>query len=239
MEIHISLDIYKRMVVRMERGDPSRVIVYSRNPVDKGLEIIDKGLRRIHVVDLEAAIEGRSISKEVIDVARILKSSGGFVTLAGGIKSIRDLEGALGSGADRVVLGTAIYRGLIDPREALGLGANRAALAVDTRRGLVTHSGWRAEVGVGFVEAIERYYSEGFRIFIVTNTERDGVFGGVDRVIIGSIPRIYKGYIIYSGGIASHQDLETLSGEGFRGAIVGRAYYEGIIGLGILKKFEG
>lgn len=239
MEIHISLDIYKGAVVRMERGDPSRVIVYSRNPVDKGLEIIDKGLRRIHVVDLEAAIEGRSISRVVLDIARILKSSGGFVTLAGGIKSIGDLESALESGVDRVVLGTAIYRGLIDPRDALGIGVDRIALAVDTRRGVVTHSGWKAEVGMGFVEAIERYYSEGFRIFILTNTERDGVFGGVDRAIIERIPRIYRSYIIYSGGIASHQDLEILSWEGFRGAIVGRAYYEGIIGLEALKRFEG
>lgn len=239
MEIHISLDIYRGMVVRMERGDPSRVIVYSRNPVDKGIEIIDKGFKRIHVVDLEAAIENRSISKAVIDIARILKSIGGFVTLAGGIRSIGDLEVALESGADRVVLGTAIYKGLIDPRDVLGIGDDRVALAVDTRRGVVTHSGWRAEAGMGFVEAIERYYSVGFRIFILTNTERDGVFGGVDMSIIERIPRIYRGYIIYSGGIASHQDLEILSREGFRGAIVGRAYYDGIIGPGVLKRFEG
>ncbi|GAY25801.1 1-(5-phosphoribosyl)-5-[(5-phosphoribosylamino) methylideneamino] imidazole-4-carboxamide isomerase [Desulfurococcaceae archaeon AG1] len=229
MEIHVSLDIYRGSVVRMLRGDPGSVKVYSRDPLAKGLEILDRGVKRIHVVDLEAAIEGRAIGKHVLSLVRALKDAGGFVTVGGGIRGIGDLDAAIDAGADRVVVGTAIYRGIIDPFEALERGADRVVLAADARGGLVVHSGWRISSGFTLNEILERFSSMGYKLFLVTNTERDGSLSGLDSVFVSSIPPRYRGYVVYSGGVQGIGDLEILAKEGFRGVVIGKAFYEGLI----------
>ncbi|MEM2301192.1 MAG: HisA/HisF-related TIM barrel protein [Sulfolobales archaeon] len=229
MEIHVSLDIYRGSVVRMLRGDPGSVKVYSRDPLAKGLEILDRGVRRIHVVDLEAAIEGRVIGKYVLSLVRALKDAGGFVTVGGGIRGIGDLDAAIDAGADRVVVGTAIYRGMIDPFEALERGADRVVLAADARGGLVVHSGWRISSGFTLNEILERFSSIGYKLFLITNTERDGSLSGLDSVFVSSIPPRYRGSVVYSGGVQGIGDLEILAREGFRGVVVGKAFYEGLI----------
>lgn len=239
MEIHVSLDIYRGCVVRMLRGDPGNVKIYSRDPLAKGLEILESGVRRIHVVDLEAAIEGRSIGRHVISIARTLKEAGGFVTVGGGIRGIVDLEAVLDAGVDRVVLGTAIYRGSIDPLDALRRGPERIVLAADSRRGYVVHSGWRVSSRSVVNDVLEGFSSMGFKLFLVTDTERDGSLSGVDPGFISSIERRFRGAVIYSGGISGKKDLEILAGEGFRGAIVGKAFYEGLISPEDLAAFDG
>ncbi|MEM4970727.1 MAG: HisA/HisF-related TIM barrel protein [Sulfolobales archaeon] len=229
MEVHVALDIYGGMVVRITRGDPRDIIIYSRNPIEKGLEILDAGVKRIHIVDLEAAIEGRSISRLTLETARRLKEAGGFVTIAGGIRRVSDLESALETGADRVVVGTAIYRGDLAIEDVLRLGGERVVLACDIRGGYVVHSGWRASTGLGIRDILRRYAEAGFKLFLVTIVERDGTMGGLDLKALSMIPDIYRRHIIYSGGVSSKRDLEVLRREGFRGAVVGKAYYEGLL----------
>ena len=239
MEIHVSLDIYRGSVVRMLRGDPGSVKVYSRNPIAKGLEILEAGVKRIHIVDLEAAIEGRSIGRSVLSIARVLKEMGGFVTVGGGIRSIYDLEAAISVGADRVVLGTAIYRGSIDPLEVIEKYGDKVVLAADARRGYVVHSGWRITSGSIVNETLDAFSSKGFRLFLVTDVERDGTLRGVDLAFLSSIKQGHRGSIVYSGGILGTRDLEILAREGFRGAVIGRAFYEGLLGPKDLVAFEG
>ncbi|HWQ16525.1 MAG TPA: HisA/HisF-related TIM barrel protein [Sulfolobales archaeon] len=229
MEIHVSLDIYRGSVVRMLRGDPGSVKVYSRDPLAKGLEILDKGVKRIHVVDLEAAIEGKAIGGHVLSLVKALKDAGGFVTVGGGIRGVEDLDAAIDAGADRVVVGTAIYKGIIDPFEALERGHDRVVLAADARGGLVVHSGWRVSSSFTLNEILERFSSIGFKLFLVTNTERDGSLSGLDPAFVSSIHPRYRGVVIYSGGVSGTSDLGILAREGFRGTVIGKAFYEGLI----------
>jgi Phosphoribosylformimino-5-aminoimidazole carboxamide ribonucleotide (ProFAR) isomerase len=239
VEVHVALDIYRGMVVRMTKGDLRDMTIYSRNPVEKGLEILNAGIKRIHIVDLEAAIEGKPIGYPALEVAKKLKEVGGFVTVAGGIRRASDLEAALGTGADRVVIGTAIYRGDLAVEDVLRLGRERVVLACDIRGYHVVHSGWRASTGLEIRDILRRYFEAGFRLFLVTMVERDGTMGGLDLKALSMIPEIYRGYIIYSGGVSSKRDLEVLRGEGFRGAVVGRAYYEGLLSPQDIASMEG
>ncbi len=239
MEVHVALDIYKGMVVRMKRGDPRDITIYSRNPVEKGLEMLSAGIKRIHIVDLEAAIEGKPISCLILETAKKLKEAGGFITVAGGIRRVSDLDAALETGADRVVVGTAIYRGDLAVEDVLRLGRERVVLACDVRGGHVVHSGWRASTGLEIRDALRRYFEAGFRLFLVTMVERDGMMSGLDLEALSMIPKIYREYIIYSGGVSSKRDLEVLKGERFRGAVVGRAYYEGLLSPQDIASMEG
>jgi phosphoribosylformimino-5-aminoimidazole carboxamide ribotide isomerase len=239
MEVHVALDIYRGMVVRMTRGDPLDITIYSRNPVEKGLEMLNTGIKRIHIVDLEAAIEGKSIGYLTLETAKKLKEAGGFVTVAGGIRRASDLDAALETGADRVVVGTAIYRGDLAVEDVLRLGGEKVMLACDMRGGHVVHSGWRASTGLKIRDILRRYFKAGFRLFLVTMVERDGTMGGLDLEALSMIPEIYREYIIYSGGVSSKRDLEVLRGERFRGVVVGKAYYEGLLSPQDIASIEG
>lgn len=237
MEVHVSLDIYQGRVVRMAGGDPSNLKVYSEDPLAKGLEILELGIKRIHVVDLEAALSGKHISRSTLKVAGALGRVGGFVTVGGGIRSLEDMEEALGLGVDRVVVGTAIYTGSISPREALRLGGERVVVAADTRAGVVVHSGWRSTTTLSVGGALRRFHALGFRRFLVTDTGRDGSLGGVDPALLTQIEPGLRGCVIYSGGISSTRDLEAL--RGFGGVVVGKAFYEGLLTPKELVAFEG
>ncbi|MDT7888292.1 MAG: HisA/HisF-related TIM barrel protein [Desulfurococcales archaeon] len=238
LEVHVAIDIYRRMVVRMIRGDPRNMIIYSRDPFEKGVEILNADIKRIHIVDLEAAINRKSIGPYTLEIARRLKEIGGYITVAGGIKSIEDLNAALEAGVDRVVIGTSIYRGEIGVEDALALGGNRIVLACDIRDRYVTHSGWIAGTGLRVEEALEKYSRAGFKLFLVTVVERDGTMSGVDLEVISIIPRVYRPHIIYSGGVSSKKDLDVLRRMGFRGSIVGRSYYEGLLSPGDIAYME-
>jgi len=238
LEVHIALDIYRGMVVRMVRGDPANIIIYSRDPVSKGAEILDSGVRRIHIVDLGAALEGRSIDRGVLRVAEELKRLGGFVTVAGGMKRLSDIEETLRAGADRVVVGSAVHKGLLAAEDVIRAGAGRVVLACDVRGGLISHSGWREVSGIGLGEALRVYSRAGFELFLVTSVEKDGTIGGLDTGVLSSIPSEYRSRVIYSGGVSSRRDLEMLAERGFKGAVVGRAYYEGLVSPLDISHFE-
>lgn len=230
MEVHVSLDVLGGSVVRLARGDPSRATVYSRDPLSLGLDLLDRGVRRLHIVDLGAAVEGRRISDAVIALAAQLRSSGGFVTLGGGVRSEEDVEGILGLGIDRVIVGTAAYRRDFPLERILKRHGERVVVAADVRGGLVVHSGWARSSGIPLEKALEDFVGRGARIFLVTRTDLDGTLGGVDRAFLEQIPRGLRGLVIYSGGVAGRRDLEVIASLGFRGAVVGRAFYEGLLG---------
>jgi phosphoribosylformimino-5-aminoimidazole carboxamide ribotide isomerase len=66
----------------------------------------------------------------------------------------------------------------------------------------------------------------------VTDISRDGELGGAAielyRDILAAFPDLH---LVASGGVGSVADLEKLASIGCRGAIVGKAYFEGKIPL--------
>lgn len=230
MEIHVSLDIMGGSVVRLVGGDPSRAIVYSSDPLSLGLDLLERGVRRLHIVDLGAAVEGRRISSSVVALAAQLRASGGFVTLGGGVRSEDDVDRILELGIDRVVIGTMAYQKGFPLERILERHGERIVVAADVRGGLVVHSGWTRSSGTLLEEALRGFARRGARLFLVTRADLDGTLRGVDRAFLKQIPRDLRGLVIYSGGVAGRGDLEAIASLGFRGAVIGRAFYEGLLG---------
>jgi phosphoribosylformimino-5-aminoimidazole carboxamide ribotide isomerase len=70
----------------------------------------------------------------------------------------------------------------------------------------------------------------GVRQFVYTNADRDGMLNGPDVEEVRSISDAIRGRFIYSGGIASLNDLRALKGlrlVNLAGVISGKALYEG------------
>jgi 1-(5-phosphoribosyl)-5-[(5-phosphoribosylamino)methylideneamino] imidazole-4-carboxamide isomerase (EC 5.3.1.16) len=53
-----AIDIKDGKVVRLYKGEFDKVKVYNENPVDMAKYFEDAGIKHIHVVDLDGALEG-------------------------------------------------------------------------------------------------------------------------------------------------------------------------------------
>jgi phosphoribosylformimino-5-aminoimidazole carboxamide ribotide isomerase len=232
-EILPAIDLRGGRVVRLEEGDFERETSFATDPASVAATFADDGARWIHVVDLDAARTGVAAHEGVI--AQIIASVAGraHVEVAGGLRAEGVVANALVAGASRAVVGTAAIR---DPAFAGRLvaahGAQRIVMAIDVRNDRAVGDGWSvSDPGVDAEAIIRRLADEGITTFEVTAIERDGLMAGPDLALYERLVRLERGAIIASGGVTSLSDIEAVRSVGCRGAIIGRALYEGRLSL--------
>lgn len=233
MELIPAIDLLGGKVVRLVQGDYDRVTDYASDPVAVARGWAEQGATRLHLVDLEAARDGTRNQASIIE--RIVAAVDIPCQVAGGIRDAEVTGSLLGSGVDRVVLGTAFIR---DPELARTLvtrwGPNRIVAAVDVRDGQAVGDGWTTgAMGAPALDLVTRLRAAGIGWFAVTAIARDGLLTGPDvdllaqaAVAAGGVERV-----IASAGVASLDDIRGLHAAGYGGAILGRALYEGRVGL--------
>jgi phosphoribosylformimino-5-aminoimidazole carboxamide ribotide isomerase len=236
--IYPAIDLRGGRVVRLRQGDFDREQVYGSNPAETASSFAAAGARWLHVVDLDGAVNGEprqggAIASILRSVGRVGSDEGVRVQVAGGIRTTAAVAAALKSGATRVVLGTAALR---DPRWVAamveGHGSARIAVALDVRDDEAVGEGWRGgAVGVPVLEAIADLEAAGVRTFIATAIDRDGLLGGPDLALLEMLVRRTKADVMASGGITNLDDVRAVRAIGCRGAVIGRALYDGTIDL--------
>lgn len=228
-EVLAAIDLRGGRVVRLRQGDYARETEYGDDPVAVAERFVDGGARWLHVVDLDGARLGEPV--QVAAIRRIVAAVAGrsSVEVSGGLRTVDAIETMLGAGADRVAMGTAAVEdpGLV--ADLVGrLGPDRIAVSVDVREGLAIGRGWRpGSPGVDPEVLLARLAAAGAVTFEVTAIERDGVAGGPDLAGLERLVGLGAGSIIASGGIRDAADLRSVAAVGCRGAIIGRALYDG------------
>lgn len=228
-DILAAIDLRGGRVVRLEQGDFARETAFSDDPVAVARGFADAGARWVHVVDLDAARDGRSSNGEVVRAIVEAVGEGLAVEVAGGLRSSAAVAQTLASGAARAVVGTAA---LADAAFAGALvaehGAGRIAVALDVRDGLAVGHGWRdGAPGTPVESALSELADVGVRIFEVTAIDRDGTHGGPDLALYERLLATGLGSIIASAGISNVRDVKAVRAIGCSGAIIGRALYDG------------
>jgi phosphoribosylformimino-5-aminoimidazole carboxamide ribotide isomerase len=239
--IYPAIDLRGGRVVRLRQGDFDREQVYAEDPAGTASSFAAAGACWLHVVDLDGAVAGEprqgaavaSILESVSQSGRADPDRAVRVEVAGGIRTAATVAAAIQAGASRVVLGTAALR---DPRWVATMverhGSAWIAVALDVRNGEAVGDGWRAgAIGVPAREAMTDLEAAGVRTFIVTAIERDGLLSGPDLALLETLAHRTKADLIASGGIASLDDLRAVREIGCRGAVIGRALYDGTIDL--------
>jgi len=229
MDLYAAIDIHEDRAVRLRRGRFDQQTVYASDPLDAARAWVDAGARRLHVVDLDGARDGRTAA--LGHLQRIATRLGVPVQYGGGLRTLESLSAALEAGAARVVLGTAAHR---DPElldAALERHRDRLAVAVDVRGGRLATHAWTETTELDGPEAVERLRGRGVQAVIYTDAERDGTLEGPDLEHVSAVAGAAGGgRLVYSGGVGRLEDLERLSALGARaldGVIVGKALYEG------------
>lgn len=241
--VYPAIDLRGGRVVRLQQGDLTRETVHGDDPAVVVRRFAAAGAEWIHVVDLDGAVAGERRQTDVIRSVLAAPAAAGSVAtptirfqVAGGLRTRSAVSEVLAAGASRVVLGTAA---LADADLVADLvtsnGTDRIAIALDVRDGLAVGSGWvQGAAGVPVDRALTRLLAVGTTTFVVTAIERDGLLGGPDLGLLSGLVDTTRGSgatIVASGGIASVADLQAVRAIGCRGAIVGRALYDGAIDL--------
>ena len=218
-----AIDLFGGDVIRLTKGDFSKKKNYGLAPLETAKSFHDAGCTHIHIVDLEGAKSGKPCHLNVLEK---IASLGMFLQYGGGLRSEENIRDALSAGADRVMVGSLLFKDNDMPCRIASQFGPAVMPAIDVRAGKVVHSGWLSETTITPKDALTRLRETGFSIFLVTNTDLDGMMSGTD-------PELYRGLaqdnndIVAAGGITTAEDIISLKAVGAAGAIVGKSLYEG------------
>jgi phosphoribosylformimino-5-aminoimidazole carboxamide ribotide isomerase len=230
MELIPAIDLLDGKVVRLHKGDYSAVTVSSDDPAGQARSFFEAGAKRLHVVDLDGARDGRPGNRSVIE--SILKAAPQLtVQVGGGIRTRETAEQWYAAGATRVVLGTAAIK---DPELVRALCAAHpegVVVAVDAKAGLVAVEGWLETTAKRVEDVAREVDAWGAAAILFTDIDRDGTREGPAVASTAALQQSVKATVIASGGIGALDHLVALRESGVRAAVCGRALYSGAFTL--------
>jgi phosphoribosylformimino-5-aminoimidazole carboxamide ribotide isomerase len=227
MRILWAMDLIDGQAVRLFKGDFQRKTVYSDRPAEKVAEMVLRGARDFHIIDLDGARQGEPVHGELITAIRKLVP--GYMETGGGIRSEDDIAWYRSRGLDGVIVGT---KTLLDPGFLLRLSArDHVVLGLDMLDGRPMVKGWKEASQIRTEEILEGAEKAGILSILYTSIVRDGTLEGPDFDGILKIQEMTGLPIIASGGVSSVEDIGRLKEMDVWAAIVGKAFYEGRVGI--------
>lgn len=221
-----AVDIRSGRVVRLKGGRLTEETVYGSDPVEAARRWEAEGARRLHVVDLDAAIDSRP-QHDVLEA--LIAAVGIPVEVGGGLRVLEHAVRYRDRGADRVIFGTAAIARPGVVQEALKLWPDAVAVAVDARYGKVAVAGWQEVTTVEVGELVAQVKGWGVRRIQYTDVLRDGKPLGLNLAAIEAVARTGGLPISVAGGVSRLDDLQRLAPLAMLGVdevVVGKALYE-------------
>lgn len=229
MKIYPAIDIRGGNAVRLLQGDYDRETVYSLNPVEVARKFKEAGATCLHVVDLDGALEGDLINKDIIK--RIVSETGLYVEAGGGVRSLQRIEQYLSAGVSRVILGSAAAENFTFVVDAVKFFGGKVAVGVDAKDGKVAVHGWKKVTDIDAVDFCRKLREVGLHTVIYTDISRDGMLGGANLAAYEELVKIKGLRIIASGGISGTDEIKKLTAMNVRGVVLGKALYDGVLDL--------
>jgi len=181
----------------------------------------------LHVIDLDAAMRKGSNARWI---KRLCARAKRKVRVGGGIRTAARAEQILSWGAEKVIVGSAAFRGgEVDhpflQQMASRVGKQRVIIALDTERGRIVVRGWRERLKLrpeDVIPDLEPYCSG----FLSTFVDNEGTMKGTDLSWFRKLRRATRLPMTAAGGIGSMREVEALERAGMDAA-VGMAIYTG------------
>ena len=217
-----AIDLRGGRAVRLLRGNPDDETSYHDDPVAVATRFQEEGARRLHLIDLDAALDdgdNRSFVREICQAVVIP------VQVGGGVRTLEEIEAVLNLGAARAILGTAAALDASFVARAVEEFAERVLVAVDVRGGRVMVKGWTEE-GPELAEAMAALNDAGAPRYLVTAIARDGTLDGPDLRLYKQVLGLTDRPVIASGGVRTADDIWALRDAGCEASVTGKALYE-------------
>jgi phosphoribosylformimino-5-aminoimidazole carboxamide ribotide isomerase len=223
-----AIDLKGGEAVRLEQGDMARATVFHRDPAAQAAAFEQQGFDYLHVVDLDGAFAGKPVNAQAVE--RILATVKMPVQLGGGVRDMKTVEGWLGKGIKRVIIGTAAVRDPALVKQAAEAFPGCVAVGLDARDGKVAVAGWAETSEMTALDIARQFEDAGVAAIIYTDISRDGLLKGLNLDATIALADAISIPVIASGGLASLDDIKALlapRAKKLEGAITGRALYDG------------
>ena len=225
-----AIDLKDGHCVRLKQGDMDQSTTFGEDPAVMARKWVDKGARRLHLVDLNGAFAGQPKNEQAI--RSILKEVGSEVDvqLGGGIRDLDTIERYLDAGLRYVIIGTAAVKNPGFLQDACTAFGGHIIVGLDAKDGKVATDGWSKLTRHEVVDLGKKFEDYGVESIIYTDIGRDGMLSGINIEATVKLAQALTIPVIASGGLKGMTDIEALcavENEGIEGVICGRAIYTG------------
>ena len=234
-----AIDLKDGKCVRLKQGAMDDVTVFSDDPVATAELWLERGARRLHIVDLNGAAAGRPRNESAIKAIAEAVGDRMPIQLGGGIRDLDTIERYLDHGISYVIIGTAAVKTPGFLHDACTAFGGHVMVALDARDGKVAVDGWSKMTRHDVIDLALKFEDYGVEAIIYTDIGRDGMLSGVNVDATVALARKLTAPVIASGGLTNLDDVEALckvEPEGIVGAITGRAVYQGTLDFGEAQK---
>ncbi|MDX1352015.1 MAG: 1-(5-phosphoribosyl)-5-[(5-phosphoribosylamino)methylideneamino]imidazole-4-carboxamide isomerase [Thiomicrorhabdus sp.] len=226
-----AIDLKDGECVRLRQGIMEDATVFSGDIVAMAQRWVDQDARRLHMVDLNGAFDGKPVNGEAVYQVRQA-----FphlpIQIGGGIRDLATIEAYLNAGVSYCIIGT---KAVHDPQfvaEACKAFPGHIMVGLDAKDGMVAINGWAEVTDHEVTQLGKQFEDDGVEAIIYTDIGRDGMMQGVNIEATQALAKALTIPIIASGGITNLDDIRKLAeieADGVTGAITGRAIYEGTL----------
>ncbi|MBQ0794472.1 1-(5-phosphoribosyl)-5-[(5-phosphoribosylamino)methylideneamino]imidazole-4-carboxamide isomerase [Zhongshania sp.] len=234
-----AIDLKDGQCVRLRQGEMGDSTVYGNDPVEMAARWVAAGGRRLHLVDLNGAFEGKPVNGEA--VTAIAKAYPDLpIQIGGGIRSLDTIEQYLDAGVNYVIIGTKAVKEPKFVAEACKAFPGSVIVGLDAKDGLVATDGWAEVSTLLATELAKRFEQDGVSSIVYTDISRDGMMQGVNVEATVAMAKASGLPVIASGGVTNMDDIRALNAvaeAGILGAITGRAIYEGELDLAEAQRY--
>ena len=226
-----AIDLKDGQCVRLRQGVMEDTTVFSDDPLEMATKWVGEGARRLHLVDLNGAFEGKPVNAKCVN--EITKTFPNLpIQIGGGIRDIKIANTYIEAGVSYLIIGTMAVTHPEFISELCREFPGRIIVGLDANNGLVATDGWAKQTDINVVELSKKYEQDGVSSIVYTDIARDGMMQGVNVKATGDLAKETTIPIIASGGITNLDDIAALlknAHHGIIGAITGRAIYEGML----------
>ena len=226
-----AIDLKDGKCVRLRQGRMEDETVFSDDPVAMAGRWVKAGARRLHIVDLNGAFEGKPVNAGVVnEIAAVYPDLP--IQIGGGIRDEDTVQTYLDAGVAYVIIGTKAVSAPHFVNDLCLEFPGHIIVGLDAKDGKVAIDGWSKLSRHDVIDMAQHFEQDGVEAIVYTDIGRDGMMSGVNVESTVKLAQAITIPVIASGGITNMDDIRALcevADEGIMGAITGRAIYEGTL----------
>ncbi len=217
---------------RVVKGVQFVDIIDAGDPVEAAIKYDEQGADELTFLDIRASHESRdTLYHMVTEVAEHVFMP---LTVGGGVKALKDIEGLLHAGADKVSINTAaIFNPELVKEAAERFGSSTIVVAVDAKKvaddsgghwECFTHGG-RKKTGINAVEWAKRMSDYGAGEILLTSMDADGTKAGYDIPLTRAVSDAISANVVASGGVGTLEHMAEGLTEGKADAVLAASIF--------------
>ena len=232
-----SIDLINNKCVRLTKGDYTRSEIYNNDPIKQAILFEKKGCKKIHIIDLDAAIKNSSENKKTIQ--KIREKISIEIQLGGGIRNLEQIKYWFKLGINNLIVSSMAVTNKDLLENTINEFPNKILIGIDDKDNIVMTSGWLKNSQLSPLNIIDYYENTKIKGFVYTDINRDGTLKGLNIDKIKKFINRTNHNVIIGGGVKNIIDIKkiiSINNKNIDGVIIGKAFYSGLIKIEEIQK---